>query len=157
MSKHRFIFVVAAGLTAMVVSSCKKSSSGPAVSHWTFNNQSYTATSTGFPSTPAHTLIAYDTAVQPQLKVELVFGHMPTSNQSFGVVNAFSGTIDSLHCAIGLISGPASSMGIAGASSGGGTVNVTLSNGKVTASFNNISIQTTPTNFTTISGVLIEQ
>lgn len=156
MKKKHFLFTSFVTLSILLIASCKKSGA-PAVSHWTINNQSYTATSTGFLSTTAHPLVAYDTTSNPRAQLQVLFGRTPTANGTFTVVNPFAATMDSVQCAIGFLTGSGSSLAISSISTGGGTVTVTMSNGKVIATFNNVSMSTGPSSFTTLSGTLIQQ
>jgi hypothetical protein len=149
------LFASSALLAILLIVSCKKSNA-PAVSRWTINNQSYTATSTGFITGTTHPLIAYDTASNPQAQLQIMFGHTPASNGTYTVVSPFSTTIDSVQCAIGFLTGQTSSPTIS-AISQGGTVSVTISNGKVIATFNHVSMETASSNFTTLTGTLIQQ
>jgi hypothetical protein len=151
-------------MAATLFSCSKKSDNGTqplTATNWTFGGTTYKGTYTGITN---NDLIANDNAITTFPNIEMQFGSTPTAG-TYTVINNLTdnGTIGSTQCYINMSDGNGDYEYY---SYNGGTVTVTINNGKVTASFNNIGMATsgfdnnnnlvfTPTG--KVSGTLIQQ
>jgi hypothetical protein len=134
-------------ITALTFSSCKKSSSGGAPNQWTLNGTTYkgiiTSNEFGFLSS----LDASGNAA------DISFVVTPTANGTYTVTDG-SGS-DASDCSLEIET--ASGDGWASTGKAGDKVTVTVSGGKITASFSGVTVESLNTQaVTTTSGTLVQ-
>ncbi len=144
--------------------SCSKKSdtspSGSSSSSWTIANTTYNSSTTVFTN---NELLGIDQKISSDPDIGIQFNSRPVAG-NYTLVNQYNATVGNNQCSI-LSSNTTGSPTYV--STNGGTVAVTVSNGKISASFKNIAVGTLSTtnnngtfNFTstgTCSGTLTEQ
>jgi hypothetical protein len=152
MMKKRML-LVCLGLLLLIFFSCSKSNnSSPAFTHWTFKGVTYKDASTGFLS---QILVGIDTSGK---SIFLYFLARPTKGGDFNVSGL--DPKDSMECGILVSNTSDSSSGDRYYSTGqqGDIIHVTIVNGKVNASFSNITVEGFGNSeIESVSGALIEQ
>jgi hypothetical protein len=132
---------------------CSKSTTTSSSSHWTYNEDSFTGTSTTLVDSSLNS-----SASSGDYLLDIKYGEVPVS----GVYTVVfpSGTLTSKECTITAGFNLFTPGGMMYYSSSGGSVTVTGSNGKISATFNNINMTSdfdTTMTYGLLSGVLIQQ
>jgi hypothetical protein len=132
--------------------SCSKKNAGSNSTTWTYNNNSYTTTTAGYDSSGLlGSLGAQDAAGNG---IGVVFNAHPKENGTYILSNGYLGVgYPTNYCTLSVISNNAPIYISIGKP--GDVVNVTISNGKLHASFSNISIGNGK-DTTTVSGTIIQ-
>ncbi len=119
----------------IAIAGCSKSggsSSGSKSSTWTVADTTYTSSSTSFTN---NELLGIDSKVSPAPQIGIQFADTPAAG-SYTVVNQYNTSVGTNQCSILETKGS----GTLFVSTGGGSVTVTVSKGKITASFKNIEM-----------------
>jgi hypothetical protein len=147
MKKLTFVSIV----LLFAISSCKKSSSsGLAANTWTLNGTTYKSIGGGIFTAGANTLTGLDASGN---SASVEFNVTPTA----GTYTVTADGTDSTDCIVELTTGATSDFwGSTGKA--GDKVTVTVSGGKISASFTNITVESTntPSDSTTTSGSLVQ-
>lgn len=148
-----YLFSAVAFIALITFFSCKKSnssSSAPTVttSQWMYNNITYKADTSFFVNNGEGYTLESDIDDTAGNVAEIIFPVQPKSSANFSVVGPTASPTDT-QCQIAFGNNNDTYI-----SKGGGTVAITIANGKITAVFSNIASYNGVTS-TTISGTLI--
>jgi hypothetical protein len=151
MPKPPFLSIVVA---LFAFSSCSKSNSGPDATTWTFNGNTYKTTNSGYDSsTLLGALYGQDTAGNG---IGITFNAHPNENGTYIITNGFLGAgYPTNKCGLSVTGNNSPIPIYISTGKPGDVVNVTISNGKLRATFSNISIENGK-DTTTVSGTIIE-
>jgi hypothetical protein len=141
---------IAIGLS--VFSSCSKKNADSDSTVWTFNGNTYKTTNSGYDSAGAPGILEALDAAGNGISIE--FNSHPKVNGTYTVTQGFLGpAYPANSCTLSAFN--SSSTNYLSTGKQGDIVNVTVSNGKLQATFSNISIENV-VDTTTVSGTIIE-
>ncbi len=153
----KLLLTVLTVATIMVSTSCSKNNSkkntNPTSSEWTYHDTTFKGLVTGYDSLSAYPILSSRDSLGNM--IYLLFNSRPTANGTFTVVqNVEDSSNVNAYVSIS-ISSSASSLIYNSTGKPGDVMHVTFVNGKLQATFSNITILST-LDITTVSGTLLE-
>jgi hypothetical protein len=145
-----FLLSIAIPLSMFV--SCSKKNADSNATIWTFNGKTYTATTAGYDSSNLSGIL--DAQDPEGNAITVVFNSHPTMNGTYILTkNALGSGFPASNCSLSVI-GNSSPIYIS-TGKPGDVVNVTISNGKLHATFSNITMEN-GADTTMVSGTIIQ-